>query len=52
MDVIEVQRLERISTHSHIKGLGVDGRLEIENANVGLVGQEHARKAASSNSFI
>ncbi|SIO73316.1 RuvB-like protein 2 [Babesia microti strain RI] len=46
MDVIEVQRLERISTHSHIKGLGVDGRLEIENANVGLVGQEHARKAA------
>ncbi|UXI15596.1 tether containing UBX domain for GLUT4-like [Sarcoptes scabiei] len=38
---------QRISAHSHIKGLGLDPELEISSTNsCGLIGQNDARKAA------
>ncbi|KAH9486158.1 RuvB-like protein 2 [Psilocybe cubensis] len=38
--------MERIGAHSHIRGLGLDDRLEPRENSQGLVGQGKARKAA------
>lgn len=44
--VRDVQRVERIGAHSHIRGLGLsDSLVPLENAD-GLVGQHEARRAA------
>jgi len=39
-------RFERISAHSHIKGLGLDENLKAKEVADGLVGQKRAREAA------
>jgi RuvB-like protein 2 len=41
----ELTRIERISTHSHIRGLGLDDALEPREVSQGMVGQSQARKA-------
>ncbi|KAH9419010.1 RuvB-like 2 [Dermatophagoides pteronyssinus] len=41
-----VQRLERTGAHSHIRGLGLDDKLEPIEKSEGMVGQKAARKAA------
>lgn len=38
--------MERIGAHSHIRGLGLDERLEPRANSQGMVGQGKARKAA------
>ncbi|KAI8981336.1 TIP49-domain-containing protein [Trametes punicea] len=38
--------MERIGAHSHIRGLGLDDRLEPRENSQGMVGQARARKAA------
>ncbi|RPD64711.1 TIP49-domain-containing protein [Lentinus tigrinus ALCF2SS1-7] len=38
--------MERIGAHSHIRGLGLDDRLEPRETSQGMVGQAKARKAA------
>ncbi|EED83707.1 predicted protein [Postia placenta Mad-698-R] len=38
--------MERIGAHSHIRGLGLDDRLEPRTNSQGMVGQAKARKAA------
>ena len=42
----ELTRIERIGTHSHIRGLGLDEHLNAKPTSEGLVGQLKARKAA------
>jgi len=42
----EISRIERIGTHSHIRGLGLDESLEPRLNSQGMVGQLKARKAA------
>ncbi|KAF9528108.1 RuvB-like helicase 2 [Crepidotus variabilis] len=42
----DVTKMERIGAHSHIRGLGLDDRLEPRQNSQGLVGQAKARKAA------
>ena len=42
----EISRIERIGTHSHIRGLGLDESLEPRLNSQGMVGQIKARKAA------
>jgi len=42
----EVNKIERIGTHSHIRGLGLDESLEPRLNSQGMVGQLKARKAA------
>jgi len=44
--VREVTRIERIGTHSHIRGLGLDDALEARVVSQGMVGQCAARRAA------
>ncbi|KAF8386570.1 ruvb-2 [Pristionchus pacificus] len=45
--VQDVLKVERIGTHSHIRGLGVNTQtLETENVSEGMVGQHAARRAA------
>ena len=39
-------KLERISAHSHIRGLGLDENLKAKDVADGLVGQKKAREAA------
>ena len=39
-------RIERIGTHSHIRGLGLDDALEARQSSERMVGQKNARKAA------
>ena len=39
-------RMERIGAHSHIRGLGLDEKLNPSTSSQGLVGQLEARKAA------
>lgn len=39
-------RIERIGTHSHIRGLGLDDALDARMVSEGMVGQCNARKAA------
>lgn len=41
----DINRLERIDAHSHIRGLGLNDALEPRNVSQGLVGQKKARKA-------
>lgn len=43
---IERTRMERIGAHSHIRGLGLDEKLNPAPVSQGLVGQPDARKAA------
>ena len=45
-DVKDITRIERISAHSHIRGLGLDDTLEARKVSQGLVGQKEARKGA------
>jgi len=45
-EVREVTRIERIGTHSHIRGLGLDDALEARVVSQGMVGQCAARRAA------
>jgi RuvB-like protein 2 len=45
-EVKDITRIERIGTHSHIRGLGLDDSLEARNVSQGMVGQANARKAA------
>ncbi|KDR85904.1 hypothetical protein GALMADRAFT_235052 [Galerina marginata CBS 339.88] len=42
----DVTKIERIGAHSHIRGLGLDDRLEPRTNSQGLVGQAKARKSA------
>ncbi|KAG6907087.1 RuvB-like protein 2 [Tephrocybe rancida] len=42
----EIAKMERIGAHSHIRGLGLDDRLEPRGNSQGMVGQAKARKAA------
>jgi len=42
----EISRIERIGTHSHIRGLGLDESLDPRVNSQGMVGQLKARKAA------
>ncbi|KAG1747667.1 TIP49 C-terminus-domain-containing protein [Suillus lakei] len=42
----EITKMERIGAHSHIRGLGLDDRLEPRANSQGMVGQAKARKAA------
>jgi RuvB-like protein 2 len=44
--VREITRIERISAHSHIRGLGLDDSLDPRNVSQGMVGQKKARRAA------
>eukprot|EP01068_Selenidium_serpulae_P008930 Selendium_serpulae@DN5106_c0_g1_i8.p1 len=45
-EVKDVQKVERIGTHSHIRGLGLTDTLEARYSSEGMVGQCEARKAA------
>ena len=45
-EVREITRIERISAHSHIRGLGLDDSLDPRNISQGMVGQKKARRAA------
>jgi len=45
-EVREFSRIERIGTHSHIRGLGLDDALEPREVSQGMVGQLPARKAS------
>merc|ERR1719157_519464 len=45
-EVRDVHRLERIGTHSHIRGLGLDDALDARMVSQGMVGQNGARRAA------
>jgi RuvB-like protein 2 len=45
-EVKDLSRIERIGTHSHIRGLGLDESLEPRMNSQGMVGQLDARKAA------
>ncbi|KAJ2511616.1 RuvB-like protein 2 [Coemansia sp. RSA 2049] len=42
----DVTKLERTGAHSHIRGLGLDDKLESRAVSQGMVGQIRARKAA------
>ncbi|KAJ8502597.1 hypothetical protein ONZ45_g9107 [Pleurotus djamor] len=42
----DITKMERIGAHSHIRGLGLDERLEPRANSQGMVGQAKARKAA------
>ncbi|TBU26815.1 TIP49-domain-containing protein [Dichomitus squalens] len=42
----DITKMERIGSHSHIHGLGLDDRLEPRESSQGMVGQAKARKAA------
>ncbi|EPS99405.1 hypothetical protein FOMPIDRAFT_1030917 [Fomitopsis schrenkii] len=42
----DITKMERIGAHSHIRGLGLDDRLEPRTSSQGMVGQAKARKAA------
>jgi RuvB-like protein 2 len=45
-EIRDASRMERIGAHSHIRGLGLDDRLEPRANAQGMVGQAKARKAA------
>jgi len=46
-EVKSTTKTQRIATHSHVKGLGIDENGYAHQSAAGLVGQEHAREAAS-----
>ncbi|PHJ19083.1 RuvB family 2 RuvB family 2 protein, partial [Cystoisospora suis] len=45
-EVADVNRVERIAAHSHIRGLGLTDLLQPRKFSQGMVGQPDARKAA------
>lgn len=45
-EIKDITKVERIGTHSHIRGLGLDDSLEARATSEGMVGQEEARRAA------
>ncbi|EPY42010.1 RuvB-like protein 2 [Angomonas deanei] len=45
-EAVDLTRVERVGTHSHIRGLGLDDTLEARLSSQGMVGQLEARKAA------
>jgi RuvB-like protein 2 len=45
-EIKDLSRIERIGTHSHIRGLGLDESLDPRKVSQGMVGQLEARKAA------
>lgn len=45
-EVKDLTKVERIGAHSHIRGLGLDDKLEPRGSSQGMVGQLQARKAA------
>eukprot|EP00761_Pharyngomonas_kirbyi_P013646 gb/GECH01013675.1/.p1 GENE.gb/GECH01013675.1/~~gb/GECH01013675.1/.p1 ORF type:complete len:465 (+),score=113.07 gb/GECH01013675.1/:1-1395(+) len=45
-EVKDITRVERIGTHSHIRGLGLDDALSARGVSQGMVGQVEARRAA------
>jgi len=44
-EVRDITHIERIGTHSHIRGLGLDDSLEARPVSQGMVGQTAARRA-------
>lgn len=46
-EVKSTSKVQRVATHSHIKGLGVDKNGKADDISSGLVGQNEAREAAS-----
>ncbi len=42
----DLTRIERVGTHSHIRGLGLDDALDARMSSQGMVGQTEARRAA------
>jgi len=46
-EVKSTTKTQRIATHSHIKGLGLDENGYAIQTAAGLVGQEHAREVNS-----
>ena len=38
--------IERVGAHSHIRGLGLDDKLQARKVSQGMVGQAEARRAA------
>ncbi|CED85581.1 dna helicase [Phaffia rhodozyma] len=42
----DITKIERIGSHSHIRGLGLSAQLEVLPSSEGMVGQAQARKAA------
>merc|ERR1711937_526430 len=45
-EVRDTTRIERISAHSHIRGLGLSDELEPRETSQGMVGQKKARRSA------
>lgn len=45
-EIKDVSKVERIGSHSHIRGLGLDDALDPRQVSQGMVGQAKARKAA------
>lgn len=45
-EVRDVTRTDRVSAHSHIRGLGLGDELDPRQKAMGMVGQIEARKAA------
>eukprot|EP00048_Salpingoeca_helianthica_P016083 m.230370 g.230370 ORF g.230370 m.230370 type:complete len:466 (+) comp17991_c0_seq1:22-1419(+) len=45
-EIRDVTKVDRIGTHSHIRGLGLDDALEPRKVSQGMVGQQAARRAA------
>ena len=43
-EVKSTTKTQRIATHSHVKGLGLDENGYAHQTGAGLVGQEHARE--------
>lgn len=43
---------QRISTHSHIKGLGLNAEGNVSNDSCGLIGQHQARKVCRFLVFV
>ena len=47
-DVVNSAKKERISAHSHIKGLGLNDEGNVASDNCGLIGQNDARRVCSN----
>lgn len=45
-EVKDIQKVERIGAHSHIRGLGLNDFLDARYCSEGMIGQANARKAA------
>ena len=45
-EVRDTTRIERVSAHSHIRGLGLSDELEPRETSQGMVGQKKARRSA------